>query len=304
MIREQRIKNVSWISLAEPTEADIRELNSRFPEIHELVLEELLTPSIRQRVENYESYLYMVLHFPILEGGQGKTVSREIDFILMPDTMITVQYGGIDPLEDFWHACEGKEARQDRYGKTPVHVLYYLLYELFTFSLNELDELQEKIDAIEERVFTGNVQKTLQEVALLKRNVLDFRRAIKPQQITLESLAVTGTHFYGEKIRPYLADLVGEHLKVWNLLENHKETLDALFETNDSLLASRMNETMRILTLLAFIGLIPSTLAQLLSINALNIPFSGHPAGFLIDVGLISAITVLIYAVLRWRKII
>jgi len=303
-MRELTINKTSWISLVKPSYEEIKELGARFPQIHPLVLEELLTPTIRQRVENYENHLYLVLYFPNFMEEVKKTVSREVDVILMPEVMITVQYGAISALEDFWHECETAKAVQDQYGKTPVHLLYYLLRNLFAFSLKELDQIQEEIDVMEEHVFTGREKEILEDIAILRRNVLDFRRTIKPQQHTLESLVAQGTQLYGEKVKPFLTDLVGEYLKVWSLLENHKETLDALYETNDSLLAAKINETMRVFTILAFISFIPAAIANIYGMNISHIPLLERPNAFWMILGLMALATGLVYLMLKWRKLI
>ena len=303
-MRELKINKTSWVSLAKPAKEDIDELRARFPSIHPLVLEELTTPTIRQRVENYESHLYMVLYFPNFIEETNKTVTREIDFILMKDTLVTVQYGDFPPLEDFWHECETEKAAQDQFGRTPIHLLYYLVRHLFLSSLNELDQIHQQIDVIEEEIFAGREREILEDITLMRRNILDFRRAIKPQQLTLESLSTQGVQFYGERVRPFLIDLVGEYLKVWNLLENHKETLDALYETNDSLLATKINETMRAFTVLAFISFIPAAIANIYGMNIGTIPLIHHPQAFWMVLSLMAFATGAVYLILKWRKLV
>ena len=213
-MRELKVKDIRWISLVKPSSEDIKELSLRFPQIHPLVLEELATYTIRPRVENYDHHLYMVLHFPKFIPGPEKSIAYELDFILLADTLITVQYDEIPVLEELWHECEGRGVVAERYGKTPVHLLYYLLRYFYTKALRELDVIQGEIDGIEEKVFTGHAKEILEEITILKRDILDFRRAFKPQHLTLESLVTQGMQLYGEKIKPFLADLVGQYLKV------------------------------------------------------------------------------------------
>src|SRR3989344_7703350 len=126
-MRELKIKDVTWIFLVKPSADDIKKLGGRFPQIHPLVLEELLTPTIRPRVENYDHHLYMVLHFPKFVPGAEKSIAYELDFILMQEVLITVCYEeALEVLENFWHECETAKVAE-RYGKSPVHLTYYLL---------------------------------------------------------------------------------------------------------------------------------------------------------------------------------
>lgn len=303
-MRELKIKDVTWISVIKPSAEDIKELGERFPQIHPLVLEELLTPTIRPRVENYDHHLYMVLHFPKFVPGPEKSITYEIDFIMLTDALITVQYDEIKLVEDFWHECEARNATTERYGKTPIHLLYYLLRLFFSNSFRELDKIQEEIDSIEEEVFNTHAKELLEDISILKRDVLDFRRTFKPQHLTLESLIPQGVQLYGDKIKPFLADLVGEYLKVWNLLETHKEALDALHDTNRQLLAARTNEIMRVFTILAFISFIPTVVANIYGMNIAHLPFAERADAFWIVQGVMVGFTLVVYIILKFRKLV
>src|SRR3989338_10232224 len=142
-MRELKVGNIKWISFLKPSPEEIKEFGTQFPQIHPLLLEELLTPTIRPRVENYDHHLYMVLHFPKFIPGVEKSVSYEIDFVLMQNVLITVQYDDIEIIENFWHECENGETIKERYGKTPVHLLYYLVRQFFSTAMRELDQIQE-----------------------------------------------------------------------------------------------------------------------------------------------------------------
>lgn len=300
-MRQIKLGTTSWISLARPSQDDIRELRQEFPEIHPLVLGELSTPTIRPRVEHYEHHLYMVLHFPSI-SSDGKTITtREIDFLLMKNVLITVYYADTPVLGEFMHECEHPESAA-RYGITPIHLLYYMLRELFTQSLAELDRIQTLIDELEERIFNGNEQEIVLKASILKRNVLDFRRAIKPQHHTFESLRERATELYGPSVQPFLIDLVGEYLKVWNLLENHKETLDALFETNNALIADRTNTTIKTLTILASTIFLLTLIAAIFGMNTVYTPLIGYPHDFWIVLGIMAAAIITMLAVFKTKK--
>ena len=303
-MKTSQIKNVRWISIAEPRPEQIEELKKQFPSIHPLVMEELETTTIRPRVENYDDHLYAVFHFPSFSQRQNKTIPHEIDFILMKDTLITVCYEENQLLETIKKNINADPDLHDQYGKTPAHLMYYVLREFFTFALKELDQIQAKIDEIEEDVFASKEKEILDDISILKRNILDFRRAIKPQQQNLESLVFQGTQMFGERAKPFLLDLLGEYFKVWNMLENHKETLDALYETNNSLLAAKTNETMRAFTVIAFISFIPTAVANIYGMNILHIPLSERPHAFWEIIGLMALVTGIVYLALRWRKLV
>ncbi|MBI4225225.1 MAG: magnesium transporter CorA family protein [Candidatus Sungbacteria bacterium] len=300
-MRTIKLNNISWISLIRPSQDDIRELHSEFPEIHPLVIEELITPTIRPRVEHYEHHLYMVLHFPkVMPDGETIT-TREMDFILMKNALITVQYDDTLMLNEFMHECEHAEAAE-RFGKTPIHLLYYMLRELFAESLTELDRIQGLIDEIEERVFNGDGKEIAKKTSILKRNVLDFRRAIKPELYTFESLRERATEFYGPSVRPFLIDLAGEHQKVWSLLENHEEALNALFETNNALIADRTSTVIKTLTIMAFLTFPLTLISGVFGMNTLYTPIVEYRHGFWIIVGIMAVSMIVMVTIFKKKK--
>src|SRR3989344_1986809 len=264
MIKELQIKNTSWILITRPTREDIDTLRSQFPDIHPLVLEDLRTPTIRPFTENYERELYLVMHFPILVSDKNKVNTREIDFILRKKAVITVQYEQIP----------------------------------------ELEEIQAEVDKAEEEVFAGREKEILTDITILKRDVLDFSRAVKPQRMTLESLLEEGPELYGAESHPFLKALLSEYNRVANLLENHKEALDALYDTTSSQIARKTNEIMRVFTILAFITFIPTVVANIYGMNVVNIPFANNPLAFWIVIGFMIIATVAIYLALKWRKLV
>lgn len=304
-MREQKLNNITWISIVRPDEQELKTLEERLPQIHPLVLEELRSPTIRpSQVESYDHHLFMVLHFPNFLEGIKRTVNCEVDFIVFADTLITVQYESIPLMEGAWLEYENEKSMRDQYGKTPFHLLSYLTRMFFTFTLKELDQIQQEVDEIEEEVFSGRVKETLQDISILKRNLLDFCRSIKPQQLTLESLVHQGVYIAGEKVRPILTDLVGAYRKVWDLLENHKEALDALYDTNYALLTSKINETMRVFTILAFVSFIPTAIANMYGMNLLRIPLAGRPNAFWEVLAIMAFTTIVVYLILKWRKLV
>lgn len=304
-MREQKIQNVTWIAINRPDQAALTKLQERFPQLHPLVLESLRSPTVRpSHVEDYDHHLYMVLHFPNFLEGLKQTVFSEIDCIILPDTLITVQYDGIELLDKTWFDLAVEKTLSVQYGRSPVHLISYILQRFFYFSLSELDQIQETIDEIEERVFGGSEKKIMQDISVLRRNVLDFRKVIKPQRFTLESFILKIQNLYHDgKMHTVLNDLLGEYMKVWDLLENHKEALDVLYETTEALLVSKTNETIRVITVLAFITFIPTLIANIYGMNIL-LPFSNYPYIFFVVVGLMVAATFIVYFLLKWRKIV
>ena len=102
-------------------------------------------------------------------------------------------------------------------------------------------------------LFQKKEAQLLQRISYLKRDILDYSIISKPQGIILESLKEVGGKFWSSDIKIYLSDLVGDHLKVMQHLDNFKETVDALEQTNSQLLNAKTNAVMQRFTVLAFL---------------------------------------------------
>lgn len=297
-----KTKAGTWHNIYRPTKNDIQWLREHF-NFHELTLAELSKPTVRPKVQKYDHYLYLVLHFPIFDEKERKTYPREIDIIVTKKEVISVSYEPIPPLGDFFKKCAIDKSCKELYAsKSTIHLLYYLIRDLYEFSLRELDHIQERIAIIEDEIFSGKEREVVEEISIVGRDIIDFRRSLKPQEITLASLTVQGSQLFGDEVLPFLEDLGGEYQKLWGLLENHKETLDALYETNTTLLNIKQNDVIKTLTVMAFVTFPLTVLATLLVSQTAGNPLSGLPYDFWIVAGILMLAAGAILAVFKKKK--
>lgn len=299
-----KIKNLAWVDVVDPKKEDIEYLKKNF-DFHPLVLNELTVPTLRPKVENYDHYLFMVLHFPIYHPKEKTSKSMEIDFLITKNALITVRYGKIEPLHDFWKKCEAKDI-DPRFGETTASLLYCMIDELNKFSLRQIDHITRKIDSVEKEIFgskdTRKEEKIVEEISIIRRDILDFRRTLKPQNIIFESLKTRGFEFFGKYCEPYFTDIIGDHMRVWNLLENNKETIESLQEANDSLLSNRTNRIIKIITLFAVIVFPLTLIAAIFGMNTNYLPIVGAQHDFWIVTGLMIIGTIFMVAFFKTKK--
>lgn len=285
--------NLTWIDIYKPQEEDIVYLKENF-NFHPLILKELLTPTLRPKVESYDHYLYMVLHFPVYDQKLKFTKAREIDFLITKDVVITARYEEIKQFNSFAEKIE-KENNHAYFSKTPAHLIYYIIKELYELSSEQLNDIEIKIDKSEDKIFKGKEREMLRGLSILKREVLDFRRIVKPQGITLESLSGKGVEFFSEELEPYFSDITGEYEKVCSRIEDYKETIEALDKTNNSLLAAKMNEIMKVLTIFATITFPLTLVANIFGMNTKTLPLVGKVYDFWIVMAIMAVATALMF---------
>lgn len=271
--------------------------------IHPVVTEELSHPTLRPKVERFSKFLYLILHFPVFKPHIKTSLGAEIDFIIGKDFLITTSYEENIALAEFFKKLEKNEHELERMFASGIEMIFYqLLSRLYDFALRELDHIKLKIDAIDAGLAAREDEETIQEIFFLRRDILNFRRSIKPHETVVNSLESHGAAFFGDSMRPYFKDIVGEYYKVWNMLENHKETVETLYDTNISFLSMRSNEIMKRLTLMAFVTFPLTLIAAIFSMNITPHIFFGTPDDFIIVLGIILIAILVMLVFFKHRK--
>lgn len=294
-------KNIAWIDFEDINQDDITYLQENF-NIHPLALEELITPTYQPKVVQYENCLFLTIHIPLFDTEQRATYAGELDIILTETHLITSHRHGIYQIHKF-HAdlsrSEGK--RRLHLEETPAHLMYQVIEILLRSCFPKLRHVSERLDFIEQQVFGDKEKEMVLEISVLKRDILNFRRTLKPQRSIIESVVQKDYPYIPPAMKVYFQDLIGTNIRLWNILESQKETIEALEDTNNSLLSNKLNMTMKVLTVFSAILLPVSAYSSMLAISA-SIPFGSSPHAFWIHAGIMAIIAVATAAVFRWRK--
>jgi len=245
-------EKITWIDIVKPTKADIAFLKEKFG-IHPIILDELLNPSARAKVESYDHYLYLTYHLPVYDPAQKTSRQAEIDFLIFKDHVITVRYEELEAVDAFMgNLNASSEFREKVLGGSTLLPVYHIIETTIAFSLRQLRHIEENIRTISLEIFKGNGRKLLEKISYVKRDLLDYHLISRPQKIVLASLASVGVDFWGTQSKIYTDDLLGDELKVQQHIEHYLETVKSLEETNAQRLNVKMNRSMQIFTILAF----------------------------------------------------
>lgn len=264
--------NITWIDIQKPTQKDLDELKEKF-RLHPFIAQQFLPPIHRPKIEEYPNQLFIALHFPIFKRKSGQTKTVELDFIVTPATLITSHLDKIPDLEIFFNDCQIQEYHQNQHFKSSGHLLFGLLDWLIDACLPMLDQIGQKIEKVEAQVFKGKEKEMLFKIALLKRDLIDFRRATKPQRSVLEILEKKSSRLFNQKIKPLAQEVIGSSIRVWNVLENHRELINSIEQTNNSLLSHKLSDIMKFLTVVSFITFPLSVIVGFFGMNVFdNIP--------------------------------
>lgn len=268
MICTNKYRNLTWIDVESPTQNEITHLIEEY-DIPEIAAKELLSKTVRSKVDLHHNTIYLILHFPKIHTKGDQATEQEIDFLLGKDYVITVHYEKIRALSHCAHSFESHTVtNKHAIGDHAGFLFFYLIKELYKESMEELESINDNLKQIESNIFEGKEGKMVHTISQTNRKLLDFKQAIRFHGNVLESFENAGKSFYGENFSYYLSAITGEYNKVNNLLEGHKEILRDLRETNDTLLSAKTNQTVKVLTALSFIMLPLSLIAGIFGMNS------------------------------------
>jgi len=294
--------NITWLNFANPGTDDLLFLKDRF-RLNSSVLGQLPVPVKRPKIEEYPEYLFLVLHFPVFNEKTRQTIPTEIDFIVTRKAIITIYQEPIPMLEMFFDECLYQESVQEDYFQRTGYLFFCILDKLIDSCLPMLDHIQENIDEIENKIFRGYEKEMLAEIAIVKHDIIDFRRTIKPQRSVLEVLVKKSGRFFEQDLDFISQEVIGSNIRVWNTLENHKEMIEAIEETNNSLLSYKLNNVVKTLTILSFIILPLTLLTGIFGMNtALNYELVNSRTAFWLIIGAMVSLTVLIFLLFKKKR--
>ncbi len=303
MIQKYHSGNLVWVDLISPSVDEIRQIVSEY-NIHPLVAHELNIPTLRPKVDLYDNFIYLILHFPSLrknvDGGQD---DQEMDFIVGKNFIITTRYGEVDALLALSKSLE-VEAILEK-GAKGAHagfIFFEMLKKIYESILHKTERIKDKLASIEDEIFKGREKEMVKKLSEVSRELLDFKRATSLHDEILESFEVASIKFFGEEFRFYLRSLIGEYVKVENSIRNMLEFMSELRETNNALLTTKQNQITQALTVIAFITLPLSIITSWFQIGAKGTPFINLPNSFWIIAGGEVLLGLFFYAFFKMKK--
>jgi magnesium transporter len=269
---------------------------------HPLDVEDVLSKRQRPKVDEYDDYRFVVLHFPVYDKAVQRLNAGELDVFLGPDYLVTLPTVELLPVTRLFQRCaDDEELRESLFGKGSGYLLYHVLDDLFDYCFPILDKIGHKLDRIEDDIDEGGVEEIVRDISKAKQEIISFRKIVKPQRPTLRLLERHVRRFLPEELELYFDDLVDASERIWDVLDNYKEVVEALETTNESAIQHRQNDVLRVLTIFSVL-LLPLTLIA--SIFGMNVDFPGFgsAAAFWLILGAMGGVLVGVVLFFRWRR--
>jgi magnesium transporter len=268
-----------WINIERPGPVDRAWLEEHF-DFHPLDYEDVLSRNQRPKIDEYDDYLFIVLHFPVFDKTVGRLNAAELDIFIGPDFLITLPNQPIPPVEYLFERCRAHEdARESLLSKGSGYLLYKIVDDSFDYCFPMLRKIGNKLERIEEEIFEGRSEEIVRDISNAKQEIINFRKIIRPQRVVLRDLERTKQRYLPEDMEVYFDDIVDASERIWDMLENFKEVVEALADTNESVISHRVNEVLRVLTAFSVVVLPLTLIASIWGMNV-GVPGEGDTHAF------------------------
>lgn len=249
MRRELATKELRWIDITDPSTEDIRFLRDTM-RFHPMDVAECQRPTPLPKVEPHPTYLFLVIHVPVYAAKDRFCAPVEFNVFVSPEAIVTCHQGSAKILERFFkQASENNELRERVLGRGTPYLLYSILDHLFESAFPMLNRIAEKLGRAERRIFAGEERQMVAELSVIQRDLSAFRSILRPQRHLYEAETLHGD-WVSPSLRIVFRSLHAKLTRSWEYLETLWERADTLASTNDALLNHKLNEFVKLLTIL------------------------------------------------------
>ncbi len=291
---------LTWQHITAPSTQQAETIGEKHG-LHLRTAEEILSKNVASKVDIFDSYVYVVLHFPVLV--EGKIRSSEIDCIVTKKTLISISYEEIPVITDLERQVEANTVlNNSSIGEHAGYLLYFLLSRLYRSVNDELLVDEHELRKLEREIFSGNHREMVTALSRANRELLDINQILADHKSVLPSLEAAGRELLGDDFQYRLKRIHGEYKRVNTKLNQLREILGELKQTNDSLLTTRQNEVMKIFTIMAFLTFPLSLMASVFGMDTQATPIIGHPYDFWIIVGAMLALVVIFLSYFYYKE--
>ena len=263
-------KSVSWINVEGLHDIDrISQLGEYFS-IHSLVLEDILNTNMRPQLVEHDEFLFLSLKMLGLSKDQKTIISEQVSFILGENWLMSFQEKRGDIFDGL--RTRIKENKGPIRKKGNDFLLYRLIDTIVDHYYFIIEHINEKIEKLDEKVLVDSSDEFVFDVQKLKNKVINFRRVVSPLREILSTLKKDQNEFFDKNTIMYLDDVYDHIIQIQETVESQKDALTSLLELHTSLIGHKMNQIMKVLTIMASIFIPLTFVAGIYGMNFQYMP--------------------------------
>ncbi len=289
---------VTWINVDGLHDVSIIEKLGKAFELHPLILEDVLSTGQRPKFEDYEKNLFIVLRMLSFSDDHQAVESEQVSLVVGSNFVLSFQERVGDVFDFVRDRIRNSKGRIRKLG--PDYLAYALVDAIVDSYFAVLEKLGERIEDLEEELVNDPDQNTLQQIHLLKREMITLRRSIWPLRELVSGLERTESPLIAESTSVYLRDLYDHTVQIIDTIESFRDMVSGMLDIYLSSLSNRMNAVMKVLTIIATLFIPLTFIAGVYGMNFKHMPeldkWWGYPAFWLV------CITITIVMVVFFRR--
>lgn len=276
-----------WVDILKPTQKDMQFLEKLFS-FHPLAIEDCMTTIQRPKIDTYEGYLFVVLHAATLAAHRDKASSLELDTFIGENYVVTVHLKTIESVSSTWERCLKNPGIMSRGSG---YLFYFIADALVDNYFPILEKLDKEIQKAEDVIFKDNDRKILNKIFDLKENVLILRRILGPQRETMNFIARGGYQpIIPADLSIYFRDVSDLLARINDNLDTYRDALTSALDGYMSSTSNRLNEIMKVLTVIATIMMPLTLITGIYGMNFRVMPEIEWRYGYFVVVAIMLAI--------------
>jgi len=262
---------VTWINVEGVHQIDLLERLGECVGLHPLVLEDIANTGQRPKVEDYGGYLYIVLRMLSLHAATQEVVGEQVSLVLGPNFVISFQEGiagdAFDPIRERLRTSKGRARREGA-----DYLVYSLIDAIVDGYFVLLEKLGEQIEELDERMLASSAREATRTINHLKREMIWLRKAVWPLREMISALQRAESSLIRVSTGVYLRDVYDHTIEVIDTVETYRDVLSGMLDNNLSLLTARLNEVMKVLTVISTIFIPLTFIAGVYGMNFRYMP--------------------------------
>ncbi len=285
-----------WVDVSDGSDEEAKSVLEGLFQFHPLAVEDCLAPSDRAKVEEYDGYLFLVIHAVTYLGGEMKM--EELDLFIGRNFLVTYHR---KPLKCVSSTIDRVQKNAPTVARAPDRLTYTLLDFLLEGYAPALEELSGEISDLEKSMLSTPSGNILGEVMRLKGEAQRMRQVVWPQRETIARLAHGEFKLVRAHMLPYYRDLLDQLVKITSQAENARDSLTSVLQIHLNIQQMQVNHIIKVLTVMATLCMPALVVTSYYGMNLYHWPSLEDPLGWLWVWIITGLSTVVLYIFLKRR---
>lgn len=321
-VQTVNFQGLFFINVAKPTDFEIKFLKNTY-DFNSLNLEDYLYRTQIPKIENHKKYDLIVLRFPIFSENapenshqygmhlptpythseKRRLASSYVNFFISKEYVVVLHDGTLPQIDHIFSLCqETLHNRTEFMGKGAAFLAYIIIDALVDNCFPIVNELTATIDRVDKELEDKQSRKTLEEISATRRNLVVFHTMIKPIIPLLKELEEGKHTELNGSMQPFWSNILDHLQKIWDRVEDNRELIEGISDSNESFIMTQTNLTIRVLTVITVIILPLQVLGGFYGMNVEGLPFTKGPWAFEIHLGMVLAVIVSLIAIFKLKR--